>query len=54
MAISLSERLSLEDLGAAGNSISNFDSFDIVPLCSTETTTKSRNPTLRLGTGRWP
>lgn len=30
-AISLSERLSLEDFGAVGNSISNFDSFDIAP-----------------------
>lgn len=33
IAISLSERLSLDDLGAAGNSISNFDSFDMVPPC---------------------
>lgn len=33
MAMSLSERLSLVDLGAAGNSISNLGSFDIVPAC---------------------
>lgn len=33
IAMSLSERLSLVDLGAAGNSISNLGSFDIVPAC---------------------
>lgn len=33
IAMSLSERLGLVDLGAAGNSISNLGSFDIVPAC---------------------
>ena len=33
MAMSLSERLSLVDFGAAGNSISNLGSFDMVPAC---------------------
>lgn len=33
IAMSLSERLSLVDFGAAGNSISNLGSFDMVPAC---------------------
>ena len=33
MAMSLSERFSLVDLGAAGNSISNLGNFDMVPAC---------------------
>lgn len=44
IAMSLSERLSLVDLGAAGNSISNLGSFDMVPACWGDTSFSWLNP----------